>query len=410
MYIRPVKPSEAPVERKRKMADLIVVGCGFAGAVIARNIAESCGKKVLLLEKRPQIGGNMADSPDEAGVLVHRYGPHIFHTADESVYRYLSRFTQWRPYRHRVLGRIDGSYVPIPFNFTSLETLLPDRAPSIEKCLLTDYAADSKVPVTELLRHRDEEIRRFGEFVFEKVFLHYTSKMWGMAPEKVDRSVLGRVPVVLGHGEGYFSVPYQAMPSEGYTRLFERLLDHPLIEIELSCDADRRLTFDAEKSQAFFDGQPLSCPVVYTGALDGLLGYRFGALPYRSLDMKLTTVETDVYQPAAVVNYPNDEAFTRITEFKWMTGQKLPGVTTVLREYPRAYDHTVTGMLPYYPIAGDDSRALYEKYRGELARYGGFYLCGRLAEYRYYDMDAAVKRALEVSETIRKDSRWETLH
>ena len=377
----------------------VVVGAGFAGAVTARELADH-GYQVKILERRAQIGGNMYDYPRD-GVLTHLYGPHIFHTGNQKVFEYLSRFTRWVPYEHWVLGRIKGKYVPIPFNFRSMEELFPsEEAAMLREKLTAAYPGQDRVSVLDLVHNPDPDIARLGEFVFENVFVHYTAKQWGMPVEQVDTSVINRVPVVLGYDDRYFRDPIQMMPEQGFTPLFEAMLDHENITVELDTDARSRLTL-TEDGRILLDGEAFTGPVIYTGAPDELLDCRLGALPYRSLRLDFETLETDSFQPASVVNYPNEEDFTRITEFKKLTGQTLPGRTVILREYPAKYQPN-TGMEAYYPIDSEESHALYQRYREEFARYGNLYFCGRLAEYRYYNMDAAVDAALRLSAELVK--------
>ncbi len=376
--------------------DAVVVGAGFAGGVLARELAEQ-GRRVLLLERRPQIGGNMYDY-DRDGVLTHLYGPHIFHTGSREVYDYLSRFTDWIPYEHRVLGRIRGRHVPIPFGFRSIDELFPsDRAALLKEKLQREFSGRDRVSVRELLACGDADIAGLGEFVFEHVFVHYTAKQWGMPVEQVDTSVIDRVPVVIGYDDRYFRDSIQAMPREGYTRLFQRLLDHPNIRVLTGVDAAERLTLGSEG--ILLDGRLFAGPVVYTGALDALFGYRLGELPYRSLRLEFETLPVERFQPASVVNYPNEEDFTRITEFKQLTGQVFPGATVILREYPAQY-RAGAGMEAYYPIDSEESHALYRRYRQLADAYPNLYLCGRLAEYQYYNMDAAVGAALNLAREI----------
>lgn len=384
------------------MFDAIVVGCGFSGAVCARKLAEEKGRRVLLLEKRSHIAGNMFDGKDTNGVVIHQYGPHIFHTHSRKVFDYLSRFTGFIPYEHRVLGHIDGKLVPIPFNFTSLEGLLgSEEAAAMEKKLTACFPGESKVSVLDLLSYEDAQIQAFGRLVFDKVFVNYTAKQWGVPAEQVDRSTINRVPVVLGRDDRYFSDPIQQMPEAGYTPLFEKLLNHENITLALSCDAVPRFAFDFETGVLSFDGARFDGPVVYTGAIDELFGWRFGPLPYRSLDLAFERLETTHFQPACVVNYPNEEAFTRITEFKYLLGQQIDGHTTILREYPLPYDRSASrGNIPYYPIANPENQRLYARYSDCAKPFSQLHFCGRLAEYRYYNMDAAVDRALTLSDSL----------
>ena len=385
-----------------QMADCIVVGCGFSGAVIARRLAEEKGDRVLILERRPAIGGNMYDGPDEAGVLVQRYGPHIFHTGNERAFHFIEPYSEWIPYEHRVRGRIGGKLVPIPFNFTSLEALFPaEQAGAIEGKLRGAFPGKTRVSVLELLEQEEESIRSFGEYVYENVFRNYTAKQWGTPIDRVDRSTINRVPVVLGTDDRYFSDTIQQMPTGGFTRLFERMLDHPNITVRLNCDALTRLRLDEKTGDIFFDGRRFEGTLVYTGCIDELLGFRFGPLPYRSIDMQFETIAREHFQPVAVVNYPNEERFTRITEFKYLTRQELPDVTTIMREYPLPYDKdAVKGNLPFYPIVNEENMQRYRQYRELLGKFDRLVLCGRLAEYRYYNMDAVILRALELTDRL----------
>lgn len=375
--------------------DALVVGAGFAGATCARRLAEA-GMQVRLVEKRPMPGGNAADGYDEAGVLVHWFGPHIFHTNLREVFDFLRPFAQWSPYQHRVLGSIMGQTVPIPFNFTGVDMLFPPaRAAEIKKAAARQYAGREKVSVLELTDSPDPALAQLGQFVFENVFVHYTAKQWGLPIHQVDASVINRVPVVLGEDDRYFRDAVQQMPVGGYTALLEKMLDHPSLETAYGADAAALLQLD-ENGGIRVEGTPYRGLVIYTGPVDELLGYRFGPLPYRALDFRFETLARDRYQEAAVVNYPNEEAFTRITEFKHMTGQTLPGRTTILREYPLAYDPKGP-YVPCYSIENPENRALYETYAAAAKAWPNLHLCGRLAEYRYYNMDAAIERALRLS-------------
>lgn len=386
--------------------DALVVGCGFSGAVLARRLAES-GCHVLLLEKRDHIAGNMYDFPDENGVLTHRYGPHIFHTSILQVYDYLRRFSDFFPYEHRVLGYIDGQYVPIPFNFKSAELLFGQKQSSkLKDALSAAFSGRERVIVPELLSCSDVAVRAAGEFIFDKVFLNYTAKQWGMPSEKVDRSVLSRVPVVLGYDDRYFSDPVQCMPALGYTRLFENMLQHENITVKLNCDAQKILSVDTQAGKINFDGVPIDMPVIWTAPTDELFGCVYGSLPYRSLDLIFERHDVTKFQPAAVVNYPNSENFTRITEFKYLTGQSIDGVTTVMKEYPLDYDPKAKhGNLPYYPVISPENMALYNSYQDLAAKIPNLYLCGRLAQYRYCNMDVAVSGALALADKILNPSK-----
>lgn len=384
-------------ERGEIMTDAIVVGCGFAGAVAARQLAEK-GKKVLLIEKRPHIGGNMYDVPDENGVPVHIYGPHIFHTNSRRVYEFITRFGEFDMYEHRVLGYIDGKFVPIPFNFKSMEELLPGEADELKKLLGQKFGGRERVSVMELIGSDDEKIKRLGAFVYGKVFVNYTAKQWGIPASQVDSSVINRVPVVLGYDDRYFHDTYQMMPKGTYTKIFENLLSHENIELRLSTDALGLIGIKGD--EIYFEGRPFGGPVVFTGPIDELFGFKYGALPYRSVHMEFEKVPVPQFQPASVVNYPNDNEFTRITEFKHF--YKMGGSsTTILREYPMPYDrNALKGNIPYYVVPGEKNAELYKRYLEDAKKVKNLYLIGRLAEYKYYNMDAVIERALEEAEKI----------
>lgn len=382
--------------------DVIVVGCGFAGAVVARQLAEKFNKNVVILEKREHIAGNMYECEDTNGVRIHKYGPHIFHTNSNAVYEYLKQFSEFYKYQHEVKGKIDGKLVPIPFNFKSIDTLFTEHeAKNIKDKLIEKFPNSHKVSIYDLLHDEDVVIKSFGTFVYQKVFVNYTAKQWNQPIEKVDTSVINRVPVMLNYDEKYFQDSYQYMPKDGFTKLFENMLNHENIQVKLCCNAKSVIKLDYNYRTIYYDNQPFNGTVVYTGALDELLDYKFGYLPYRSLNLAFEQYPVTEFQPAAVVNYPNEEDFTRITEFKYLTKQKLENATTILKEYPLTYDpFGKASSDPYYPISNEQNNTLYKKYEQEAVQCGNLFLCGRLAEYKYYNMDMVVEKALELSEII----------
>lgn len=378
--------------------DILITGCGFAGATAARLLAEK-GKKVLILEKREHIAGNMFECTDENGINIHLYGPHIFHTNSERAYEFITKYATWHEYRHKVLGNIDGTLVPVPFNFTSLEKLLPDKAQEIIIKLKEKYPGKDTVSILELISNEDKTVKDFGNYVYDKVFANYTAKQWGIPVEQVDNSVINRIPVVLGYRDTYFSDKYQLMPDSGFTKLFENILDHKNIKVMLKTDACKRISLNEKEKAVYFDGQKINVPVIYTGALDEFAGYKYGHLPYRSLNLCFESFKKQNFQDFAVVNYTTSEKFTRITEFKFLTGQKLKNRTTILKEYPQEYE--VDKNTPYYPIINKENIERYGKYKEYISAFGNIYPCGRLAEYKYYNMDGVIEQAINLCGNIK---------
>ena len=380
------------------MYDCIIVGAGIAGATVARKLAEESNKKVLVLERRNHIGGNCYDKPDDHGILIHEYGPHIFHTGDEGVREFLSRFTKWYDFGHEVVAKVGDQLIPVPFNLNTLHMVYDkEKADLLEKKLIEAYGEDSRVPIMKLRESMDADVREIADYVYKNVFLYYTMKQWGQTPEEISPEVTGRVPVVISYDNRYFKDKYQSVPVDGFTPMFAAMLDHPNIEVRTGVDCSDVLDF--EDGKIYFEKAEFTGDLVYTGALDELFDCKFGRLPYRSLNFQFEHLNQDSFQDHSVVNYTVSENFTRITEFKFLTGQKDTDGTTIVREYPFAYTGA-EGEIPYYAILNAENEALYEKYRLLTEDFDKFHLLGRLAEYKYYNIDAMCRKAMELAEEI----------
>ncbi|HEX2029903.1 MAG TPA: UDP-galactopyranose mutase [Actinomycetota bacterium] len=363
--------------------DYLVVGAGFAGSVVAERLASQGGKRVVVVERRSHVGGNAHDTYDDAGLLVHRYGPHIFHTNSAEVFRYLSRFTEWRPYEHRVLTSVDGKLVPLPINLDTINALygLHLEPPEVQR-----FLASRAEKVTRIRTSEDVVVSRVGRELYEKFFRGYTRKQWGLDPSELDATVAARVPVRTDRDPRFFTDTYQAMPLHGYTRMFMRLLDHPNITVLLNTDYREAARVVPHRE------------VIYTGPVDEFFGRRFGELPYRSLDFRFQTLDRPVFQPAAVINHPNEHAYTRVTEFKYLTGQRHPK-TTIVYEYPRGDGE------PYYPVPQAQNARRYRRYRTLADATPGVHFVGRLATYKYYNMDQVVAQALALVNRLLRPYR-----
>ena len=356
--------------------DYLIVGAGFAGSVLAERLASQHGARILLIDRRPHIGGNAYDEPNEAGILYHKYGPHIFHTNSDQVWDYLSNFTKWRPYEHRVQALVRDRLVPIPINRTTLNELFDLNLKTDEEA--ADYLASRAEPVEDIKTSEDVVINAVGRELYELFFQGYTRKQWGLDPSELDKQVTSRIPTRTNTDDRYFSDTHQAMPLHGYTAMFETMLDNPLIDKRVGAD------FRDIKERA----HEIADHVIYTGPIDEYFDFRFGKLPYRSLRFDHQTLEEEWHQPIAVVNYPSpDVPYTRISEYKHLTGQESK-VTTITYEYPSAEGD------PYYPIPRAENQALYKRYEALADTTEGVTFVGRLATYRYYNMDQIVGQAL----------------
>lgn len=374
----------------------LVVGCGLSGAVIARHLAEQ-GKRVVIWERRDHIGGNMYDYVDEHGFLVQKYGPHTFHTKQKHLYDYMCQYESWKDYKLTCGAVWNQTYTPTPFNFTTIDTFYPqDIAQRLKKKLQDAFAGRSTATVVEVLEHPDADIRGYAEYLFQNDYAPYTAKQWGVSPKDIDPGVLKRVPLRFSYEEGYFDDPYQVMPVHSFTHFFETLLDHPNITVKLEVEALEHLHIADKK--LLLDGEEISCPVVYTGALDELFDCQFGHLPYRSLRFEWKYENIHSLQDAPVVAYPQESGFTRITEYKKLPVQNKPG-TSYAVEYPLPYQEG-QNQEPYYPVLTEESQQQYTKYQQLANRIPNLIYCGRLADFKYYNMDQALDRALTVSSQL----------
>lgn len=385
------------------MRRIIIVGSGFSGSILARKIAEETGQKVTIVEKRPHIGGNMYDSYDEHGILLQRYGPHFLNTDHYDIIAFLEQYTEFFPHDAKLLSFIDGNYVRLPFNFRTVQQLVgANQSQNLLAKLRGSFQGRDRVPILELVEHTDSDIRTYGVLLFEKAYRTYISKMWGIQPERIDKYVLERVPMAMNYDERYLNRDFQYLPVGGFTKLFESMLDHPNITVTLNTDALEHIEIDETARAILYDGEKLDC-LIYTGAIDELFGRRYGALPYRSLDLKYEHFETESRLPAEIISYPQADGYTRSTEYrKLMYDDSGAQGTTVVTEYPLAYDpHSSRANIPYYPVVTEDSNALYQRYLAETKKYSGLFLCGRLAEFKYYNMDVCIEHALAYFADVR---------
>jgi UDP-galactopyranose mutase len=369
------------------MFDYLIVGAGYAGAVMAERLASVLGKRVLVVDRRPHIAGNAFDHYDEAGVLVHRYGPHIFHTNSREVFEYLSQFTEWRQYEHRVLASVDGRLLPIPINMDTVNQVYGLNLNAFQVDEFFRSVAEKRDPVRT---SEDVVVNKVGRELYDKFFKNYTRKQWGMDASELDASVIARIPTRTNRDDRYFTDVYQSMPRHGYTRMFERMLRHPNICVMLQTD------YRAIRKEVDYGA------LVYTGPIDEFFDYRFGRLPYRSLEFQFETLPKRSHQPVGTVNYPNEFAYTRVTEFKHLTGQEHDR-TTVVYEYPRAEGD------PYYPVPKPENQVLYKRYQALADATPDTHFVGRLATYKYYNMDQVVAQALTVFKKIAEREAQEAI-
>lgn len=378
----------------------LIVGCGLTGSVIARFLAEKLNKKVVIWDRRNHVGGNMYDYYDEHGILVHKYGPHTFHTKKKYLYDYMCRFAEWKEYKLTCMAQINGKFTPTPFNFQTIDDFYDKKeAADLKKRIRNEFGNKATATVVEVLNCNDEKIKKYAQFLFDNDYSLYTAKQWGISANEVDPSILKRVPLRFSYDIGYFDDEYQVMPATTYTDFFKSLLNHKNIEIKLGIEALEHLNVDLQNNKVLIDGEYKDIPIIYTGALDELFDNCYGKLPYRSLRFEWKYEDIDSKQDAPVVAYPQAEGFTRITEYKKLPVQDVKG-TTYAVEYPLSYNENVK-MEPYYPVLTEKSQKIYDKYLDKASNIKNLFLAGRLADFKYYNMDQALERALYICKKFK---------
>ena len=377
--------------------DVLIIGCGLTGCVVARYFAEHKNKKVLILEKRDHIGGNMYDYIDKNGVRVHRYGPHVFHTNTPKLMQYMETYSEWNDFPIRCQVYMKGKVTPSPFNYKTIDDYFSKSyAERLKLEIEREYPGRDKATIVELLQSQNNIIREFANFLYESDYSLYTAKQWGISPDEIDVSVLKRVPVLFSYKDGYFDDKYQKGPSAGYVKSFENLIDHENIKYILGVDSKNFLSIKGDS--VYWDDTKLEIPVIYTGAMAGLLNYKYGKLPYRSLKFVWNTETKSHHQQAALVAYPEAEGYTRITEYNFFPNQvKESEYSSLAYEYPVMCGKD-NDIEPYYPVLTTGIMQLFEKYKQEISKFHNLYLCGRLAEFKYYNMDQALQSALNMCE------------
>lgn len=380
--------------------DALVIGCGLTGAVVARFLAEELNKKVVIWERRNHIGGNMYDYYDEHNILVHKYGPHTFHTTKKNLFDYMCRFAEWDEYKLTCMAYVNGKFTPTPFNFQTIDDYYDvEEADDLKQRIKKVFDGRQTATVLEVLNCNDEKVRAYAQFLFDNDYSLYTAKQWGVSAKEIDPSVLRRVPLRFSYDVGYFDDEYQVMPAKSYTEFFTNLLNHPNISVQLGVEALEHLKINNGK--ILIDNLEQNIPVIYTGALDELFGLKYGKLPYRSLRFEWKYEDIESKQDAPVVAYPQADGFTRITEYKKLPVQNVKG-TTYAVEYPLTYNENEK-MEPYYPVLTEDSQLMYARYAAKAKQIKGLYCAGRLADFKYYNMDQALERALELCELLKMD-------
>lgn len=386
------------------MKEIIVVGSGFSGSILARKIADECNRKVRVIEKRNHIAGNMYDEYDENGILIQKYGPHFLNTNKYFIIEYLEQYGELFPHETKLLSFIDNKYIRLPFNFKTVQQLVgPKEAENLLKKMRNEYAGRDRVPIIELIDSKDDDIKKYANLLFEKAYKTYIAKQWGVDPKNIDKYVLERVPMAMNYDERYLNKDFQYLPKKGFTKLIENILNHPNITVELNTDALNHISFDEKNKVITYDKNEVEL-LVYTGAIDELFNEKYGRLPYRSLDIKYTYKNQKSILPSEIVSYPQADGYTRSTEYKKITfdvDDDMP-ISMIATEYPLQYNpNAKIGNTPYYPIVAEENFKIYNKYKKESEKYGNIVLCGRLAEYKYYNMDICIEHALEKFQEIK---------
>ncbi|WP_041362924.1 UDP-galactopyranose mutase [[Mycoplasma] mobile] len=378
--------------------DILIAGAGLSGAVLANKLAKE-NKKVLIIEKRNHIGGNVFDLKTK-GVLVHKYGPHIFHTSNKQVYDYMNQFWKLNNFQNIVAAKIKDEIVPIPFNYRGLDVFFPEKSEEIKEKLNKKYGFDKRIKILDLIKENDLELQKVADFIYKNVFENYTVKMWGLNPKEIDKKVTERVPIISSYNDKYFNDLFEGLPEEGYTNSIKKMLDHPNITVVLETNIKDLIKFKISsegKKAIFFKEKELKVPFVFTGAIDELFDNVDGILDYRSLDIKFTNINQTKFQSNAVINYPAHFDITRITEYKHMTLQNDVTNTIISREYPGKYDpNSERFNVPFYPLQTEEANKKYLKYFERTKAYSNLFLVGRLAKYKYINMDQAIEEALEI--------------
>ena len=384
------------------MERIIVVGAGFSGAVIARAIAEELNREVLVIEKRPHIGGNMYDETDEHGICIHKYGPHVIVTDKWEIIKYLSRFSKMYKHTVKELSFIDGQFVRLPFNFESVQQLIGcEKAEILINKLRREFKGYDRVPVLKLANSNDKDISEYGHLLFEKAYRTYCAKQWDVPVETLDTSIMDRVPMAMSYDERYMNKDFQYLPENGYESLFKNMLGHKNIKVILNTDANKKLKLDYDNKKIIFNDETIDI-LVYTGAVDELFNLKYGELPYRSLDIEYEWFDKERIYPEEIISFPQAKGYTRKTEYKFMMQDKSNcRGTTIATEYPKAYikDKSIS---PFYPVITEETKQIHQKYVEEASYFGNIFLSGRLADFRYYNMDDCILHAFDVFKAIKE--------